>query len=799
MKHLFKLTSLIAAAALTMTSCVYDDTPLQDRVDQIEKDLPTLTQKVDGINGDIDAVKALADALNHREHIKTVENVEGGYKIIFESGKEYTITTGKDGAPGADGQNGTNGQDGAPGADGQDGQNGADGQDGHTPVIGVKEDSGILYWTVDGEFILDAKGNKVAANAESNAPVIRVNPETDMFEYSTDKGQNWTILGPAATSNIFKEIIDGAEQVKFILADGSEIIIPKVPVQDFSIKVFSLDVAVTPGTPAKVTFEVLNGDSETRVDAWGTGAYTVTGVQELGAGKYEVSFEVPAILSYGKIHLEAVNAKGILTSRILSVEEGSLEVEQSSIAAELLGEATSFSLPIQTNADLQVQIDQPWITRAETKAIQSYTLEFAVEANPAETPREAHITLSGQGIETQVLTVRQKGNMIKYNYTLTVKTQKNMPLADRTVEIVRVSDQLLLGNRITDNAGQIIFTDLVEGEYDLHVLNVLGERTAEPATRVTVAKDGANASEVKVKVLKHETDVLIIGALIDPRGSDCPKPGSKSYDMVHPGSYEYIQLMALKDIDFSQTPYAVITGMCSTNPDDASYGTTGNGWVESKDKGTKTTYQMNLTSGSVKAGQIFYVGGTSQVIASYFTSGDNRKGWLSPRIEDTRWWAFDFYTNGGDNGNGGAKGGSGLFNNFNKDKTTNVPDGIAVFNTIDVTKDTKPVDCVFYGGASEPRVEDHFLICDNDLYSTVAEDGTEQPWFAAGTNNWFMKQDFNDKGCFFMMGGSWCEGEWVTPRTGKAVMLNMEAGPDAVTIDTIEKAEGVTRMIVLQH
>ena len=38
--------------------------------------------------------------------------------------------------------------------------NGKDGADGNTPVIGVKKDTdGIYYWTLDGEWLTDEKGN----------------------------------------------------------------------------------------------------------------------------------------------------------------------------------------------------------------------------------------------------------------------------------------------------------------------------------------------------------------------------------------------------------------------------------------------------------------------------------------------------------------------------------------------------------------------------------------------------------------------------------------------------------------
>ena len=157
--------------------------------------------------------------------------------------------------------------------------------------------------------------------------------------------------------------------------------------------------------------------------------------------------------------------------------------------------------------------------------------------------------------------------------------------------------------------------------------------------------------------------------------------------------------------------------MNATNPADKTYPAALDGWVESKGQNTKTTYQIDINSGSVKKGQFFYVGGASYMIASYYDD------WGSPMIEKDRWWAYDFYKKRGSNDNGAAKGGSGIFNNLNSDKKTNVPDGIAVFKGVDIDKNTEPQDVVFYGGESPIRKEDRYLITDNDLYRTVNSKG----------------------------------------------------------------------------
>ena len=79
--------------------------------------------------------------------------------IYFSKSQPVTIYHGK------------NGNDGSDGADGSDGSDGVDGSNGHTPVIGIRQgtdedlslDSGWIgdpdedfYWTIDGEWLLDA-------------------------------------------------------------------------------------------------------------------------------------------------------------------------------------------------------------------------------------------------------------------------------------------------------------------------------------------------------------------------------------------------------------------------------------------------------------------------------------------------------------------------------------------------------------------------------------------------------------------------------------------------------------------
>ena len=160
---------LLFSAALTMlfTGCMqFDDTRIWDAIDELEdlfKDLDDrvedLEEACEKMNTNIEALQTLVAALQANDTITSIAPIKQGDKIIgytisFSKSEPITIYHGNDGK---DGTNGTDGKD------GQDGENGKDGKDGYTPTIGVAQEDGVYYWTLDGEWLLDDNGNKIKA------------------------------------------------------------------------------------------------------------------------------------------------------------------------------------------------------------------------------------------------------------------------------------------------------------------------------------------------------------------------------------------------------------------------------------------------------------------------------------------------------------------------------------------------------------------------------------------------------------------------------------------------------------
>lgn len=164
-----RLLLVIAAVTMILSGCHKFEEQINqvnNRVDNLEERVLTLEELCKQMNTNISSLQSLVKAVQQNDYVTGVTPITKngeiiGYTISFTKSDPITIYHGKDGK---DGTNGTDGKDGQNGQDGNDGVNGADGKDGHTPIIGVKQDSdGVYYWTVDGEWLLDANGNKIKA------------------------------------------------------------------------------------------------------------------------------------------------------------------------------------------------------------------------------------------------------------------------------------------------------------------------------------------------------------------------------------------------------------------------------------------------------------------------------------------------------------------------------------------------------------------------------------------------------------------------------------------------------------
>lgn len=253
------------------------------------------------------------------------------------------------------------------------------------------------------------------------------------------------------------------------------------------------------------------------------------------------------------------------------------------------------------------------------------------------------------------------------------------------------------------------------------------------------------------------TPIIITGFMSDVKGGD--------------GNYEYIQLMATRDIDFAVTPFSVVV----TNNANASEptGYPRNGWGT----GDMRTYKFNLTSGKASKGTFFYVGGTGRRINGANSTSISSSNWIR---------SFNYTTTDGD---GFGRKTGGLFANSGN------ASGLAVFEGTTVNANTKPIDVIFVatGGslytAGPPALG--YRITNTDWYDVKNPITIEdQPFYRAGSNTMSMVYNTADLGYWLMLGGEYnpAIGRWTKARVQNNVLLTKES-----LLEEIE-GEGSTKL-----
>ena len=214
------LKSVVAAsviAAMTLAaSCSYDDAPLTQRVDSIEKDLAALTERVAALEKRLgEEVEALTALINGKVVVTGVEKDGDATKVTLSDGSSFTVY---------------------PECTVVDTDTDTD------TYVSIAEDNGVLYFAIYemGEFKdwLTINGEKVPVydgNDDDNvcdnpyqpeapvAPQFKVEGESIMV--SIDGGATWVESGlsaAAAGAQIFAGVeVNDNNTVTFTLADGS--------------------------------------------------------------------------------------------------------------------------------------------------------------------------------------------------------------------------------------------------------------------------------------------------------------------------------------------------------------------------------------------------------------------------------------------------------------------------------------------------------------------------------------------------------------------------------------------------
>ena len=432
-----KFSALLVIFCLIASCEKYDDSALWKAVNENTAKIQALQTRIDNLNNRIDELQRLVEAANNKESIKAISELSDGtgYTILFTSGKSIVIHHG------VNGKNGTNGT---------------------TPAISVRQDTdGIWYWTINGEWLLNSQGEKVAASGKDGkdgnngnngsdgqdgqdghdgkdgkdgvTPQLKI--EEDYWYVSVDGGISWTKLGKATGENgydgkdgkdgdaFFKGVRQDENYAYFELNDGTIITLPLEVTISFNIVLDSDSVPVmSAGESKTIGYILTKATDKTIVKAIAQNGWTATIVPKT-KDSGEIIVQAPNPIVSSEILVFASDGEGHTVMAVLDCVKGQCTVAKTNYTVS--SEKGEIDLVITTNIPYQIVIPeeaQSWISvKPATKATITETKTLIIQENTEYQKRFATIRLIDDKSNTiQTVEVLQEAAAFSGELSITV-------------------------------------------------------------------------------------------------------------------------------------------------------------------------------------------------------------------------------------------------------------------------------------------------------------------------------------------------------------------------------------------
>ncbi len=446
-----KILTFAAAAILGLmaTGC-YDDSELKTRVDVLETKVSDLEALCKTMNTNVTELQTIMEQYKNAVTIISVTQTDNGYEIVFSDGKIATITNGAKGEKGDKGETGKKGDTGETGGKGETGEKGDPGKDAVTPVIGVINEGGILYWTINGEYLLDDKGAKVSVAAPVT-PQFKYVAEEETWYISLD-GKEWKALsGKIDHCYLFKDVKEEDDKVVFTLQDGSTIEIPKE--QPFSFTLSADKAVAGTGSTIEIPYTLTGKNDATIVDCIATGNI----IASVNTEKSVISITAPSKAESGKIVAFATRGDKSIV-RVISFVGCTFNVStgsgSSSDAVNVKASGETFTFKVTTDLakdgyKVVIPADCAWITNVQTKAVREDVITVDIAASTLAEPRSAVISLQTvQGVEIAKFTITQEAGV-----ALVDKANCKVIILDTDNKSYANADVVFDGNWLSDKYG----------------------------------------------------------------------------------------------------------------------------------------------------------------------------------------------------------------------------------------------------------------------------------------------------------------------------------------------------------
>ena len=373
------------------------------------------------MNTNISSLQTIVEALQNNDYVTSVTPVVDGGKTVG-----YTINFSKSSAVTI--------------YHGENGKDGANGFDGHSPQIGVKQHTdGIYYWTLDGEWLTDANGNKIKAvgidgangsngtnGVDGITPQLKI--ENEYWYISYDNGLTWSQLGKATGEDgkdgangsdgadgkdgdsFFQSVTQDEQYVYFTLADGTQITLPKGALLSISFDASDL-VVMAPNSTREISYSVQSVTESVTVEVTSSSDLRAKVVPASADGKSGniVVTSSGVVDEYSKVIVFVSNGEKVIMKSI-DFEQAGITISNG--AEQTIGaEGGRVNLNFASNIDWKVAIPaeaQSWVQLApQRSAMTEYSVALSVAPNT---------TLGTRSATVQVMT---KDGKIAVDYTIT--------------------------------------------------------------------------------------------------------------------------------------------------------------------------------------------------------------------------------------------------------------------------------------------------------------------------------------------------------------------------------------------
>jgi hypothetical protein len=395
---------------------------------------------------------------------------------------------------------------------------------------------------------------------------------------------------------------------------------------------------------------------------------------------------------------------------------------------------------------------------------------------------EANITATGKGVVSlNDITIAQlNAHPELYESSLCVINKSSFNPAPKTGEVIA-------GNKvINDGLGDLALYTNPGSSYANNAPYALAGYVGIPFRTADGPVDyrTRNGDDI-INMGSSAQELLISGFMGDPKGADA--------------GYEYVQMIATKDINFATTPYSIV--FCANAGGNITATPLAAGWAT----GGQRTIKWNITKGGVKKGQYFYFAFQNKKISG--------SGGVDTFPSTTNLYQKTYNATG----DGGLAKASAFSTSSGPFPNTGNMCGVALFKGTTVKETSVPEDVLFvatgggadiYNSAKNPILG--YRICNNDwysMYSVTIDAATYKPiiipylYYRSTGNTTNMPYAVNaahptlqaDASLFNMMGGvySISLGRWTTARKQVVVELT----PATATLNDIETNASVTKLV----